>query len=81
MAKYVSGTCNIGTANRLSRFLVGVLLLGFSFLAFFWLKQNNYSNGFRLLLFFPLYGGFLGIVQAALGFCVLTAKEKKFDLR
>jgi hypothetical protein len=81
MARYVPGKCNIGTVNRLSRFIIGFVLLAIAFWAFFWMKNAELSVWFRLALFFPLYGGFLGIIQAATGFCVLNAKERIFDLR
>lgn len=81
VAQYVAGVCNIGKWNRLSRLLVGIVLLVISIAGFFWLKQANWNPLIRLILFFPLYGGFLGLTQAALGFCVLTANEKRFDLK
>ncbi len=81
MAQYKAGECNIGFINRLSRFIIGALLLAVALWAFLWMKNVNLSPWFRLLLFFPLYGGFLGISQAAVGFCVSNAREKVFDLR
>jgi len=81
MAEYQAGKCNIGSMNRLSRFIIGVLLLAVAWWSFFWIKNASLSPWFRLLLFFPLYGGFLGITQAAVGFCVSNAREKTFDLR
>ncbi|MBU0635665.1 hypothetical protein KKE06_01435 [Candidatus Micrarchaeota archaeon] len=81
MTEYVPGKCNIGKINRLSRFIIGVALLAFVLWAFFWMKETGFSSFFRLVLFFPLYGGFLGVTQAAVGFCILNAEEKKFELR
>lgn len=81
MVQYKPGKCNIGVINRVSRLIIGVLLLAVAWWAFAWMKNANLSTWFRLLLFFPLYGGFLGIAQAAVGFCVSNAKEKTFDLR
>lgn len=81
MTSYRAGRCNIGWINRVSRFIIGAVLLAVSLAVFFWLKQTEFSPFFRLLLFFPLYGGFLGILQAAVGFCVMNAQEQKFDLR
>ncbi len=81
MAQYKPGECNIGFINRLSRLIIGVLLLAVALWAFGWMKNANLSPWLRLLLFFPLYGGFLGVAQAAVGFCVSNAREKAFDLR
>lgn len=81
MAEYKPGICNIGPINRISRFIIGVLFLAVALAVFLWMKNAGISPWFRLVLFFPIYGGLLGISQATVGFCVLNARERVFDLR
>lgn len=80
MAKYRAGVCNIGTGNRLARAAYGVLLLAVTIGAWLWMRDNM-ERMYRLVLFLPLYAGFLGIYQAYYGFCVYHAWRRSFDMR
>ena len=81
MAAYASGVCNIGPRGRLVRGTFGVLGIGFAFGVWWALRASGAPPSWRLLLFLPLFGGFVAIFEAALRFCVVLAARGAYDLR
>ncbi|MFB6139003.1 MAG: hypothetical protein ABEJ26_01050 [Halosimplex sp.] len=80
MTEYQPGVCNIGRDERRTRrrlgdasFLVAAAYVGF-------VTATGRPAGFLLGAFPLLFGGFLGVVQDRLGFCVGLAALARYDL-
>jgi len=80
MTEYQPGVCNIGRAQRRKRRAAGAL----GFLAAAGYVGFALASGWAdtaLLGAFPfLFGGFVGVVQDRLGFCVGFAALARYDL-
>jgi hypothetical protein len=78
MDEYVPGTCNIGVKETGKRKAFGIGMLALSVLAWLALAHFAAPRALRLLLFFPLFAGFVGVFQARAHFCVSNAYARKF---
>ena len=81
MAAYAPGACNIGRRGRLARGTFGVIAIAFAFAVWWVLRASGAPAAWRLLLFLPLFAGFVAIFEAALRFCVVLATRGVYDLR
>jgi len=81
MVEYAPGVCNIGPRGRIERAAFGVATIIFSIGLWHLARLNTLPSWPILLLFLPLAAGFIAILEAALGFCVLFAREGVYDLR
>jgi len=81
MAEYQSGFCNIGPRGRLERLSFGVVAIIFSLGLWHLARLNTLPSWTILLLFIPLFAGFVAVFEAVLGFCVIFAHQGVYDLR
>ena len=81
MAEYEAGLCNIGPKGRLQRAVFGALAVAFAIGVWGVFRLNVAPSAYLLLLFVPLFLGFVAIFEAALGFCVVYATRGVYDLR
>ncbi len=81
MADYEAGRCNIGPRGRVQRAVFGALAVAFSFGVWGLFRLNAVPSGYLLILFLPLFAGFVAILEATLGFCVVYATRGVYDLR
>ena len=79
--KYRPGICNIGIWNRLYRLGIGLFFFTVGVWTWALLEVNKFPQVTKIVLFLPFYLGFLGIYEAILGFCVILARNRKFDMR
>jgi hypothetical protein len=81
MAEYTAGRCNIGPRGRLQRLAFGILAVVFSVGLWGLIRLNTLPSWFVLVLFLPLFAGFVSILEATLGFCVVYGTRGTYDLR
>ncbi len=81
MAEYTAGVCNIGPKGRVQRGLFGILAVVFSVGVWGIIRLNMLSSLWVLLLFLPLFAGFVSILEALFGFCVMYGTRGTYDLR
>jgi len=79
--KYTPGVCNIGPSEKQKRLGFGAALLALSLILWAAAAFFQIDRAYRLLLFLPLFGGFVGIFQAHFSFCVFNAKAHVFSMR
>ncbi len=66
---YVPGVCNIGPDERRQRRLFGLVSGGIAVVLFAFLLATNAARPWRFLIFFPVAGAAIGILQDRLHFC------------
>jgi len=81
MAEYEAGLCNIGPKGRTQRLVFGILAVVFSVGLWGLIRLNAVPSAYVLVLFLPLFAGFVGIFEAVLGFCVVFGIRGSYDLR
>ena len=81
MVEYAPGRCNIGPRGRTERAAFGIAAIVFSLGLWHLVRLNELPSWPILLLFLPLFVGFVAVIEAALGFCVLFARAGVYDLR
>jgi len=81
MVEYQPGVCNIGPRGRLERAGFGVAIIVFSIGLWELARLNALPSWPIVLLFFPIFAGFVALLEAAFGFCVVFAHEGVYDLR
>jgi len=79
--QYKPGVCNIGMRNRLIRFAYGLFFFSVGVWSWAFIVVNDLHPAFKIALFIPFHIGFLGMIQAILGFCVFHAHRKSYDMR
>lgn len=78
--EYVPGKCNIGRRGRATRLSIGLVILGLSTAAVFFLFRAATPSVVRLVLIIPFYVGLMSILEGTLSFCVFHAAKGTFDL-
>ena len=78
--EYVPGKCNIGRRGRATRLSIGLVILGLSAAAVFFLFRAAAPSVVRLVLIIPFYVGLMSILEGTLSFCVFHAAKGTFDL-
>ncbi len=81
MAQYAAGRCNIGPKGRTQRVVFGILAIVFSVGLWGLIRLNALPSGYVLILFLPLFAGFVAILEGFLGFCVVYGARGTYDLR
>lgn len=81
MAEYAAGQCNIGPKGRVQRVVFGVLAIAFSAGIWGLIRLNTLPSWYILILFLPLFAGFVAIFEGFLGFCVVYGTRGTYDLR
>ena len=81
VVEYTPGACNIGPHGRLERLSFGVAAILLSLGLWHLARLNTLPSWPILLLFVPLFAGFVAVFEAALGFCVVFAHRGVYDLR
>ncbi len=81
MVEYAAGVCNIGPKGRVQRGLFGILAIVFSVGIWALIRMNYVPSVWILVLFLPLFAGFVSIFEALLGFCVMYGTRGTYDLR
>ncbi len=81
MAEYAAGRCNIGTKGRAQRIAFGVLAIIFSLGLWGLIRLNAGPSAYVLVLFLPLFAGFVSLFEGLLGFCVVYGVRGTYDLR
>ncbi len=81
MVEYAPGVCNIGPRGRIERAAFGIAVLVFAIGLWHLVRLNTLPSWPLLLLFLPLAAGFIAILEAVFGFCVVFAHEGVYDLR
>jgi hypothetical protein len=71
---------NIGPGGRRTRMIGGLVLLGLSAGAAILLVLGGFSQGVRLALFVPFFGGAIGLLQARDHTCVGLAARKQCEI-
>jgi len=66
---YIPGSCNIGEVEIRRRYRIGFIGIGITFLLMIIIEMTNANHGWRLLIFFPLFYGLSGFIQAWKKFC------------
>jgi len=80
MAEYRPGACNIGHAERRKRYLSGVAGFAATALLVVGVATLDASRTWLLAAVAPLFGGFLGLLQARAGFCAGYAMAGVYDV-
>ena len=81
MAVYEPGVCNIGPRGRMRRAAFGGLAIAFAIGGWWSLRVADAPMVWRLIVFPILFGGFVGIFEATLRFCVVLSARGVYDLR
>jgi hypothetical protein len=81
VAEYKPGVCNIGPHGRVERLAFGIAIIVFSLGLWHLARLNTLPSSWILPLFLPLFAGFVAVLEAALGFCVVFAHRGVYDLR
>ena len=81
MVEYAPGVCNIGPRGRLARGAFGAVAIGLAVGLWWALRAASAPAPWRLVVFLPLFAGFVAIFEAALRFCVVFAGRGVYDLR
>lgn len=68
---------NIMPSGKRHRKIMGLILFAGSILGALWLKSAGVGPAGRLVLFFPLLGSMLGLIQAQRNTCALLAEQGK----
>ena len=79
-AGYQPGVCNLGSAEVAQRRRVGLLGIGAAIVLAIALLAVDASAAARLIVFVPLAGGFVGLVQARQRFCVGYALAGRYNV-
>lgn len=80
MSEYVPGVCNIGRRGRTARATFGIAAIAFA-LAVWWALRTVSPPYMKLVVFLPLFTGFVSLFEATLRFCVAFARRGIYDLR
>jgi hypothetical protein len=80
MAEYQPGACNIGHAERRKRYRSGVAGFAATALLVAGVAAFDASQTWLLAAVAPLFGGFLGVLQARAGFCAGFAMAGVYDV-
>lgn len=80
MAEYQPGACNIGHAERRKRYLSGVAGFAATALLVVGVATVDAPRTWLLAAVVPLFGGFLGVLQARAGFCAGFAMAGVYDV-
>ncbi|WP_336035699.1 hypothetical protein [Halobacterium yunchengense] len=80
MADYQPGACNIGAAERRKRYRTGVASFAAAALLVVAVLLVDAPAFWLLATVLPLFGGFLGVMQARAGFCVGFAMAGVYDV-
>lgn len=81
MVEYRPGTCNIGPRGRRVRYGGSVVAFALTAILYVAMRLSDLPTWSRLLLFLPLFAGFVALLEARLGFCVYLAARGEYDLR
>lgn len=81
MAEYRPGTCNIGRVEQRRRLAVGALSLTGAVAYTAWVLATDQPYDALGGAFLLLAGGFVGLLQYRLRFCVAFAALARYDLR
>ena len=81
MVEYAPGVCNIGPRGRLVRGAFGAVAIALSIGVWWGLRATAAPAPWRLVVFLPLFVGFVAMFEAALRFCVVFARRGVYDLR
>jgi hypothetical protein len=81
MAEYIPGKQNIGTLCRMVRAFIGIIAIICACFALGLMIKWNLPIISRILLVFPLFIGYLDILQAIYGFSTQHAIRGIYDLR
>lgn len=73
------GESNLGPEGRRRRFFLGVFMTGLTLGLVFYMESTDFSEAWRLLLFFPLFGTFMGFIQAREKTCAVLAEQGLWD--
>lgn len=60
---------------------MGVTFLALSLALWYWMRVASLGWYLKVLLFLPLFVGFIGLYQASIGFCAYHAFNRTYDLR
>lgn len=74
------GTANLGPRGRRKRYILGIIMTAVSLGLAFFIKSAGLPQAWRLLLFFPLFGAFLGFIQAREKTCAVLAEKGVRDM-
>jgi hypothetical protein len=80
MADYEAGACNIGHAEQRQRYLTGVASFAAAALLVVAVATVDAPRTWLLATVAPLFGGFLGILQARANFCAGFALAGVYDV-
>jgi len=78
--EYQPGTCNIGPKQQQKRLHGAIAGFVFTIIAFVLIVILDLPQYTRLLLFFPLFGAFVGLYQYTEKFCVAFAALAKYNM-
>jgi len=81
MAGYEAGVCNIGPRGRIRRGAFGALAIALALGVWWSLRVAGAPAAWTVTVFPILFGGFIGIFEAAFGFCVALSARGVYDLR
>lgn len=79
-SEYRPGVCNIGRDERRKRRLAGVVGFGVAGVYVAAVVATGGPDALLLYAFPALFGGFVGVVQDRLGFCVAFGALARYDL-
>lgn len=79
MAIYRPGSCNISTRGRWNRLAIGVVFFVLTTLVFSYFPTSYRVERFALL-FVTLLGGFVGVFESALSFCVVLGVLGRYEI-
>ena len=79
--KYIPGSCNIGEVEIRRRYRIGFIGIALTFLLMIIIELTNAINGWRLLVFFPLFYGLSGFIQAWKKFCYVYGFRSLMSMR
>lgn len=79
MNEYIPGICNIGKIEMEDRKKSAIASLSISVVAFITMLLLGAPSIFRLILFIPVFGGMLGLLQYYFHFCAAFALKGVFN--
>ena len=78
--QYIPGNCNLGKEEINRRYRIGYIGLTLTILTILILYFTDAARIWRLLIFFPVFYGVSGFIQAAKKFCYVYGFRQVFSL-